>query len=87
MTDEFVNLETRPDGHRFLRSERYPKHGWIVEAVAEPLLDGRQFLRHAKNPDCGFIVKEQVIEGNRYLIPVDYIKNPRELTMRGVKLQ
>jgi hypothetical protein len=76
---EVANLETLPNGRRFLRSVQYPKpeNGWIVEAETETLADGRFFLRHAPNPDYGFIVEQKTIDGKRQMVPIDYIRRPR----------
>jgi len=75
---EIANLETLPNGRRFLRSVQYPRpeNGWIVEAETETLADGRFFLRHARNPDCGFIVEQRTIDGLQQFVPLDYIRRP-----------
>ncbi len=79
MPKAVANLETLPNGKLFLRSVKYPKpeNGWIVEEETETLADGWLFLRHASNPDYGFIVDQQIIDGKRQLVPIDYIRRPR----------
>ncbi|HKF00677.1 MAG TPA: hypothetical protein VKB49_00140 [Candidatus Sulfotelmatobacter sp.] len=81
MTDDIANLETRPDGKRFLYSVMNPKRGWYVVGEPEPLLDGRFFLRSATHPNWGFIVTEQVVDGVRKFVPVDVVKNPLSLRL------
>lgn len=71
---EIANLETLPNGRRFLHSVKYPDHGWFVEADNETLPDGRQFLRHIAKPDSGFVVEQQTIDGRQQFVPVTYIQ-------------
>ena len=74
MDNEITNLETLPNGKRFLHSVKYPEHGWFVEAETETLPDGRLFLRRTAKPDYGFVVEQRTIEGRQQFVIVEEIQ-------------
>jgi len=77
MPKEVTNLETLPNGRRFLRSVKFSEHGWFVEAETETLPDDRQFLPHSANPEYGFVVEQQTIDERQQFVALDYIRRPR----------
>jgi len=74
--NKFANLETLPNGQRFLRSVKSPNHGWFVESETETLPDGRQFVRHAADPDNVFIVEQRTIHGIQQIVAIGYTPRP-----------
>jgi hypothetical protein len=78
--NEFANLTTLADGRLFLHSVEHPDRGWIIDSEIETLADGHRFLRHVMpvvDSGYGFVVEQQTINGNRVLMPIEYLWRPK----------
>ena len=70
-------LETFPDGRRFFRSVKSPKHGWFAGAETETLADGRQFIRLANSSENCFVVEQRTMDGLQQTVAIGLIQKAR----------